>query len=169
MLKKLNFITNKCNIILILSFLSTPLFAQLAFENGPQSMDSLNSPYDENYLTVSYDGSQMVFTKLKHPDNRGGNRNLGGMWSTSSDDGWSSEEQLLFGDSTTLNIPFGIVGGNLVYGDVTPYFNTHNSRILVAPMDADSADGSINVPYFENKSEFFSGYITPMATCSCYQ
>ncbi len=161
MLKKLNFITNKCNIILALSLLSTPICAQLAFESGPQSMDSLNSPYDENYVALSYDGSQMVYTKLKYPGNRGGNLNPGSLWLATASDEWAGDVELTFADSASLSIPFGIVGGNLVFGEVTPYFNTHTSEILVAPLDADSAVADINIPYFDNKSEFFSGYITP--------
>ncbi|MEM9327251.1 MAG: OmpA family protein [Bacteroidota bacterium] len=135
--------------------------AQIAFDGPARSIDTLNSAFDENYLYIGYDGQRLIYTKLKHPANRGGSANPGSLWTATASENWEDARELPFSDTTSSSVPFGLVGENLIYGEVTPNFSTFDSKILAARVAGDTPDGEVSVPYFKNKSEFLSGYVSP--------
>ena len=161
MLKKAYFFVIKCNALSLILLSSTGLWAQLAFDGPSEPIDTLNSPFDENYLFINYDGTRVAYARLKSPDNRGGTKNPGSIWSASSASEWTDVQELAFPDSVACSVPMGMVRDNLIYGEVTKRYNTFTSRIFLAPVDDGGAPTEISVPYFSNKSEFLSGYMSP--------
>ena len=55
------------------------LMAQPDFEGEVESLDSLNSPYDERYLLAASENA-FYFSRVKNPVNPGGAENPGDIW-----------------------------------------------------------------------------------------
>lgn len=151
-LKKVNFISIKYNIFLWTMLMCPFLQAQIAFEGEPVSMSVLNSAADENFIFVNSDGSEIAFTRLKSPNNTGGISNPGNIWISVFDSVWSPP-RLVEGDSQKLQSPMGYSQG-LIYGEVTEKYNAYTSEVF------DSRGRTISIPYFQNKSQNISGFLS---------
>ena len=140
---------------------------QILRENlGP----NVNSPYDEQNPVLSPDGKTMYYTRVNHPNNKGGVVDKGDIWFTRLDlsGNWSVAQNL----GRPLNDKFinGIIGfspdGNFMYLR-NNYINDHKNPIQQGvSLSRKSSDGwsypeNVQIKYFMNKSEEQSMSISP--------
>ncbi len=136
--------------------LSILVFAQ-------NSLQTLNSPFDEQNAVLSPDGRTLYLTIANHPQNVGGKRDPGDIWiSTWSNGQWSSPTH----GGTVINDR----GYNGVAG-----FSTDGSQLFLLSHYAAKTQGisvaraagagwsrpeNITIPYFQNKSSMVGGYLS---------
>ncbi len=135
-----------------------------------QSYRISNSPYDELNPVISPDGRTMYFTIANHPQNIDGKKDPGDIWFANrvSDTEWSEPVHA----GPRLN--------NRLFNTIAGFSSDGREMILLGHYDATgnsprtqgisvskrsgeswSAPQNISIPYFQNKSSFVSGYITP--------
>jgi len=131
---------------------------------------NVNSPYDEQNPVLSPDGKTMYYTRVNHPNNKGGINDKGDIWFTRLDlsGNWTLAQNL----GRPLNDRFinGIIGfspdGKLMYLR-NNYINDHRNPIQQGvSVSRKSSDGwsypeNVKIKYFMNKSEEQSMSISP--------
>jgi OmpA-OmpF porin, OOP family len=155
-----------CIFSLFIFALGTP--AKAHTQTPPDN--DLNTGYDERNPVVTPDGKTLFLTIANHPQNLGGKRDPGDIWicSLGPDNQWS--------------LP--VHGGNLIndkaYNGVAGFSSDGSEMFLLTHYDPNgapartqgisvskrNADGwarpqNISIPYFQNKSNIISGYISP--------
>jgi outer membrane protein OmpA-like peptidoglycan-associated protein len=143
----------------VLSFcltLSILVFAQ-------NSLQTLNSPFDEQNAVLSPDGRTLYLTIANHPQNVGGKRDPGDIWiSTWTNGQWSPPTH----GGTVINDRGynGVAGFN---ADGSQLFLLSHYAAKTQGISVSRAAGSgwsrpenIKIPYFQNKSNMVSGYLS---------
>lgn len=154
-------------------FSITSLFFVLSLAAQPLNQPprvQLNSEYDELNPVITPDGKTIFFTIANHPENIGGKKDPGDIWfcTLTADNQWSEP---IHGGRQLNNSSFNGVAG--FSGDGAEMFLlTHydpagsparTQGISVSRRGASqwSAPENINIPYFQNKSNIISGYLSP--------
>ena len=149
----------------ILSFcltLSILVFAQ-------NSLQTLNSAFDEQNAALSPDGRTLYLTIANHPQNVGGKRDPGDIWISSwMGDHWSAP---VHGGSTVNDRSYNGVAGFTADGSQLFLLSHYGSRGDVAKtqgiaVSKNNGSGwtrpeNIKIPYFQNKSSIVGGYLSP--------
>ncbi len=149
----------------ILAFLPAMTMAQ----GSSKSIAPVNSVQDEQSPVISPDGKVLYLTIANHPQNVGGKKDPGDIWFS-----------LLLGTEWTKPIHAGNVLNDAGYNGVAGFTADGNTMFLLSHYDGGksqaktqgisitrkissgwSAPENINIPYFLNKSNILSGYITP--------
>jgi OmpA-OmpF porin, OOP family len=149
-----------------LFFLVHLLTAQPLNENP---FAALNSPYDEQHPVLSPDGKTIFFTIANHPGNTGGKKDPGDIWYCRLEENnqWSAP---VHGGSMLNNSGFNGVAGFsgdgrqmylLSHYDPTGHpARTQGISISVKNGSQWSRPENITIPYFQNKSNLISGFIS---------
>jgi outer membrane protein OmpA-like peptidoglycan-associated protein len=155
----------KVFITIFFSFFVQSLLAQL----NADSFKAVNSPYDELQPVLSADKTILFFTVANHPQNIGGKKDPGDIWYS-----------VLSGGRWSLPVHGGVSLNDRGYNAVAGTSFDGNQLFLLGHYDLTGAlaktqgiavsknDGTgwskpsnISIPYFQNKSSIFHGYITP--------
>ena len=136
--------------------LSILVFAQ-------NSLQTVNSPFDEQNAVLSPDGRTLYLTIANHPQNIGGKRDPGDIWiSTWVDGQWSAPTH---GGSVINDRGYNGVAG--FSGDGSQMFLLSHYAAKTQGISVARTTGSgwsrpenISIPYFQNKSNLVSGYLS---------
>lgn len=135
----------------------------------PNPFSRLNSPFDELNPVLSPDGKLMFFTVANHPSNIGGKRDPGDIWycTLEGNNEWS---QPVHGGNLLNNSAFNGVAGFSPDGSelylLSHYDNSGQpARTQGIAVSRRSGNGwskpeNISIPYYQNKSNIISGYLT---------
>lgn len=148
----------------VLSFcltLSILVFAQ-------NSLQTLNSSFDEQNAALSADGQTMYLTIANHPHNVGGKRDPGDIWVSSwMGDHWSAP---VHGGSVVNDRGYNGVAGLSPDGSQLFLLSHYGPRDGVAmtqgiAVSRNNGNGwsrpeNIKIPYFQNKSSIVGGYLS---------
>jgi OmpA-OmpF porin, OOP family len=128
----------------------------------------LISPYDEQNPMITPDGKTLFFTISNHPQNTGGVRDPGDIWfSTWTGSQWSAP---VHGGPLLNDRGYNGVAGFAANGQHMYLFGHYDAsgvaRTQGIAKSARTTEGwarpeNILIPYFQNKSSFHSGYVTP--------
>jgi OOP family OmpA-OmpF porin len=161
--------------VILLVALCSVLFVQ----GQPQiheSFERFNMNYDEQNPVLSPDGSMIVFTISNHPKNIGGAADPGDLWYmlwTGAE--WSEPKH---GGSVindrSYNSSIGFSADGITLYLLGHYSNTGATATTQGISTTTFIDGmwskpkNISIPYFQNRSNLQSGYITPDGTVFVY-
>lgn len=148
----------------ILSFcltLSILVFAQ-------NSLQTLNSAYDEQNAALSPDGRTLYLTIANHPGNVGGKRDPGDIWISSwMGDHWSAP---VHGGREVNDRGYNGVAGFTPDGSqlyLLSHYGTRDDIAKTQGISVSKNNGSgwsrpenIKIPYFQNKSSIVGGYLS---------
>ena len=139
------------------------LFAQeVAFVGTSEKLDSLNSVSDEGFLQLSQDFETLYFTRTKSPDNVAALNNPGGLWQSSfGQDIWYPPQVAAVEDPEVRSVVIGTDRNDRVlFAEVKQNFTTYETKLYTAAMDQPINQRSLDIPYFSNKSEMISGFLS---------
>lgn len=133
-------------------------------QENPIIIDSLESIYDDISPVLSADESTLYFTKKNHPENAGGERDMGDIWYSKKVNGkWNSAQRLRGPvNNTHFNAVIGITpDGNIMYV-VGNYKSPRKGGISYSRRIGDnwSEPQPVDIPYYKNKSEHLSGSLS---------
>ena len=131
--------------------------AQLVFEGGVVSLDSLNTTANESHLMTTTDDQKIYFTRSFYPLNTGGIDNPGDIYLTKKNKDWQRPIRLSNSDSDAIEIPVGMLSDDLVFAKIVEKFNQYTTRIYRQDPNGTSP---IIIPYFKNHGSHLSGYIS---------
>jgi len=143
----------------VLSFcltLSILVFAQ-------NSLQTLNSPYDEQNAVLSPDGRTLYLTIANHPQNVGGKRDPGDIWiSTWTNGQWSTPTHggTVINDRGYNGVAGFSTDGSQVYLLSHYAAKTQGISVSRAAGSGWSRPENITIPYFQNKSSMVGGYLS---------
>jgi OmpA-OmpF porin, OOP family len=137
---------------------------------------AVNSPLDERNPVITPDGKRIYFTIGNHPQNIGGKKDPGDIWYSD----WT-------GNTWSTPVHAGKSINDFAYNAVADLTEDGNSLILLSHYDQSSGraktqgisvaerEGSkwshpknINIPFFQNKSDFISGELSADGTVFIY-
>jgi outer membrane protein OmpA-like peptidoglycan-associated protein len=144
------------------------LFFSIGFlSNGqdkPSIIDSLESIYDDIAPVLSADENTLYFTKKNHPDNAGGERDLGDIWFSQKINGsWTAAKRLRGPvNNTDFNAVIGISPDDNIMYVVGNYINSRKGGVSFSRKIGDnwSEPKPIEIPYYKNKSDHLSGSLS---------
>lgn len=126
------------------------------------------SPYDEQNPVISPDGTMMFLTIANHPNNIDGKRDPGDIWiSFLKDNQWSAP---VHGGAAINDKAYNTVVGVSRAGDelylMGHYMRQGPVRSQGFSVSKHTASGwsfpeNVSIPYFQNKSNLQSGYVSP--------
>lgn len=147
--------------------ISTQLLSQqsvIEFYGEAQSISRLNSQYDENFLSLSPDGSQLIFTRRNHPGNVGDRHNPGDLWISVFDSSWSIPRSSINIHPSKLVTPLGFVndGQFFLYNTTTFDRGIFIGEIWISELSGEVLDNPkrLDIRSFVNLSEHQSGSIS---------
>ncbi len=148
----------------IFIFISFFLTIKGVSQDKPILIDSLESIYDDIAPIITPDGNNLYFTKKNHPDNKGGEKDLGDIWSAELENGvWKSAKRLKGPiNNTNFNAVIGITpDGNIMYV-VGNYKSPRKGGVSFSRKIGEnwSEPQPIDIPYFKNKSDHLSGSLS---------
>ncbi len=122
---------------------------------------SINSQADEKNPILTPDGQTLYFVRQYHPENEGGSRDLGDIWSSQkqADGSWSEpvNERSLNNDYFNSVVGFA-EGGNKVY--LNGHYLANNKKPITQGISVAKREGNkwsqpqaLKIPYFYTKSE----------------
>lgn len=136
--------------------LSILVFAQ-------NSLQTVNSPFDEQNAVLSPDGRTLYLTIANHPQNIGGKRDPGDIWiSTWVDGQWSAPTH---GGSVINDRGYNGVAGFSADGSQMFLLSHYGAKTQGISVSRKSGSGwsrpeNISIPYFQNKSNVVGGYLS---------
>lgn len=133
-----------------------------------QSLQTINSEYDEQSPVLSPDGKLLFFTVCNHPLNIGGKRDPGDIWFSELINGqWSVPQQagaLLNDRAYNAVAGFSADGSQLFllnhYGPAGTVAATQGISVSRKVGSGWSRPENITIPYFQNKSSLQSGSVS---------
>ncbi len=151
------------NIFLVI-FSTNFLAAQAIKQSSPFIIDSLESVYDDISPVMHPDGNMLFFTKVQHPDNSGGIKDLGDIWvSEKNSDAWEKPIRLKGPvNNRQFNSVIGFTSDGMIMYVTGNYENYIKGGISYSRKIGDgwSEPQPIDIPYFKNKSEHISGSLS---------
>jgi OmpA-OmpF porin, OOP family len=133
-------------------------------------LSKTNTPYDELNPVISPDGKTLFVTIANHPQNLGGKKDPGDIWFCNLTDAndWSEP---IHGGSLINDRAFNSIAGfssdgseMILLGHYDPAGNAAKSQgISISRRNGSlwTRPQNVNIPYYQNRSSFASGYITP--------
>lgn len=136
----------------------------LQFFGQPESLNRVNSQYDENFISIHPSNEALVVTRRNYPGNIGDRHNPGDIWVSQFDSVWLSPSSINV-DPSKLVTPIGYVN----QGDLFIYSTTIFDRGVFRGdlWVADYENGmlkdhkKLEIENFNNLSEHQSGSISP--------
>jgi OmpA-OmpF porin, OOP family len=134
------------------------------------SLDNTRTPYDERNPVISPDGKTLYMTIANHPENLGGKKDPGDIWYCTLDasNDWSEPVHAgsMINDRSFNSVAgFSADGSEMILmGHYDPAGNIARSQGISVSRKSGALwarPQNISIPYFQNKSSFASGYITP--------
>ncbi len=127
----------------------------------------VNSIYDEQNPVLSPDGRILYFTRSRHPENVGGERDLGDIWYSNlmPDGSFSEPVNARALNNSNWNGVLGFIGGSDVIYLINHYskegdlVKTQGIARSIKTTSGWSLPENINVPYFKNTSQWHGGSI----------
>lgn len=129
------------------------LMAQPDFEGEVESLDSLNSPYDERYLLAASENA-FYFSRVKNPVNPGGAENPGDIWLVQNQE---PIKRVNFSTSQSLNVPIALAGSQFLFAEVEERFASFTTRFFFM---AGQEKKEMTIPYFSNRGAEVSGHLS---------
>ncbi|MEP0367089.1 MAG: OmpA family protein [Cyclobacteriaceae bacterium] len=139
------------------------LSGQVKFYSNPEPVLNLNSPDAENYIYLSADGGQLIYTKENSASNAGGKSNPADLWFADVFDKYAvdSIKSLTFHDPGVFSAPIGITqdGLYLLFSETKEAFNSYSSEVKV--MNIKTREKSeVEVPYLRNIGPIQTGFLS---------
>ena len=153
---------------ILFSFLFTAVlgvsFGQIEFFGEVQSITRLNSPYDENFLSLHPSGNEIVFTRRSHPGNVGDRHNPGDLWLSVRDSLWSLPKSSVNVHPTKFVTPIGYVnsGAYFLYNTTTFDRGIFKGEVWISTIEEGVLKNpqKIDIDHFSNLSEHQTGCIS---------
>lgn len=148
-----------------------PILLSFSFTVLSQSSDEfklVNSVYDEQNPVISPDGKTLYFTRANHPQNAGGEIDLGDIWYSNKmpDGAWSTPLNAKSLNNKGWNGVLGFADGSdiiYLYGHYTARGELAGSQGLSRSIKTTSdwsTPENYAIPYFKNSSKINGGFIT---------
>jgi OmpA-OmpF porin, OOP family len=163
------FVTQGVPHMRFLGFICCLIFSPVLWAQSIQeTLQAVNSVFDEQDPVVSPDGQTLFFTIGNHPANVGGKKDPGDIWFARKEgSGWSAPVHA----GTSLNDrTYNAVAGFSPDGSqlfLHGHYGTDNAPAKTQGISVSSGDGSswthpenISIPYFLNKSAILSGALS---------
>lgn len=158
----------KINFILLILLLSIQ-FHSTGQVISQQTLQTINSEFDEQSPVLSPDGRMLFFTVCNHPLNIGGKRDPGDIWfSELKGDQWTAPQQAgaLLNDRAYNAVAGLSADGSQIfllnhYGPAGTVASTQGISVSRRVGGGWSRPENITIPYFQNKSSLQSGSISP--------
>ena len=141
-----------------------------------ESFERFNMAYDEQNPVLSPDGSMLLFTMSKHPQNIGGMSDPGDIWFMLWDGAsWTEPKHAgpAINDRTYNSVLGFLSDGNTVY--LLGHYTGNGSTASTQGISITSFNNgvwtkpkNVSIPYFQNRSNLQSGYITPDGSVLIY-
>ena len=130
------------------------------FEHENELLHGLNSPFEENFVTIRPDGKELSFSRSNHPYNQGGKYDDGDIWvSTLSDSVWSvaTNWHQVNNEHYTAPIGWSSDGKTFIYSNIKTKGGTLETELWAI---AGNNVQKLDVKYFKNKSPHQSGCLS---------
>lgn len=154
----------RVGIFLVTFFLLQSLSAQIEFFEDAVPVKSLNSPYDENFLSLHPDGSILVITRRNHPGNIGESYNPADLWLSEFDSIWQSPENIINVHPDKSVTPLGFINGGeyFVYNTTQQKMANNEGNLWISEFSSKGLSNTkkLQIPYFSNKSKHQAGSIS---------
>jgi OOP family OmpA-OmpF porin len=155
-------------VCLTLVFCSTLFYATgqevLQYFSAVESLDSLNTSFDEGSFSIHPDGQSILYTVKLHPENVGGKFNPGDLWNAGIDQEFTKGAPTANIDPGKLITPLGFVNqGELILFSATAFDRgVYEGEVLLGDYEEGSITNprKLDIPYFNNISEHQSGSIS---------
>lgn len=126
-----------------------------------ETLESINSTYDEGPFTLHPDGETIIFTVRIHPENIGGKFNPGDLWIAQNGQKGSPTINM---DPTKMVTPLGFVNQGSLFLYSTTVFDrgAYVGEVLLGDFQNGriSNPRKLSIPYFNNISEHQTGSIS---------
>ncbi|MFY0601445.1 MAG: OmpA family protein [Cyclobacteriaceae bacterium] len=139
------------------------LSAQMKFYSNPEPVLGLNSQDSEDYLYLSSNGSEIIYSKLKSSANVGGNTNPADIWFGDISDKPLIDSILVesFGNADYFSSPIGYTPDKRFFLYNRTLFSQGIYEGAVMAFDVKNQKHSeVKVPYFKNKAQAQTGFIS---------
>lgn len=130
------------------------------FEHENELLHGLNSPFDENFITIRPDGKEMAYSRSNHPYNQGGKFDDGDIWVSSQIDSvWSvaTNWHQVNNEHYTAPIGWSSDGQTFIYSNIRTKGGTLETELWAA---VGNSRQKLDVKYFKNKSPHQSGCLS---------
>lgn len=136
----------------------------LEYFSDIESLDSLNTSYNEGPFSIHPNGQSILYTVLLHPQNVGGNFNPGDLWSAGIGQEFTKGTPSANVDPDRLITPLGFVNqGKMVLFNTTVFDRgVYEGKVLLGDYEQGVITNprKLDIPYFNNISEHQSGSIS---------
>ncbi len=147
----------KSSIIILFLVLSINVIAQVSFEGNGETVDSLNTPNGQNYLTIDPSKKLIAFTEEKggipisdSPIFNEQSRPIGlNSWNVFTFQDWLGQKG--------MTSPIGFTSEGLYYNEVTFDKGMYYGKVKVS---SDGVIRDVDIPFLKNKSPIQSGCIS---------
>ncbi|MFT4834147.1 MAG: OOP family OmpA-OmpF porin [Marinoscillum sp.] len=141
------------------SFLFLTTRAQVNFFGESESIKALNSPSDENYIFFDFHNSEIYFSRVKHPNNEAGVKDMGDIWSSKMDTAWSKPKNLKL-NNKHFTAPAGTTpdGSYFLFHEVVFSKGMYTGSVKALTQNEKVID--VEIPYFRNKSPLQTGNLS---------
>lgn len=160
--KSLNIhIFNRLCGVMLLFLWSAPSIAQIHFQGAPETLAGPNSRRGEQYLSLSRDGNVLFFTGEKYPENKGGMRDGGDVWTSRYDSVWQKPEQMPFNDAHFAS-PLGWTADEryFLYNKVWFEKGLYYGGVFAWDKQRPRKEIAVDIPFFKNKSPLQTGSLS---------
>lgn len=153
-----------CFVMLVLWVLIIPkVVAQVTFYSNPEPVHGLNSADAENYLYLSEDGSELIFTREKSVANVGGKGNPGDLWFAilAHQSLIDSAKVKTFNKTSVFNSPLGYSPDErfFLYNEVMLRQGAYEGKIMAHSISSGN-NSNVDIPYFQSASPLQTGYLS---------
>ncbi len=151
--------------LFLLFFLSLSVFSvlgQITFYGSPEVLDSVNSQFSEQHLSISPDGSTLFFSRENHPLNVGGRKDEGDIWmSNFTGLEWTKPENITSINHQGFTSPIGFTrnGQFFLYNKVRFEKGIYVGEIWASDRSFENAV-KLDIPAFRNFSPMQSGCLS---------
>jgi len=129
------------------------------FEGESKLVNSLNSPFGEEFMALHPSGKEIAFTRLSHPHNQGGSTDAGDIWKSQLDSMWKLPSNWHEVNTEHFSSPIGYSsdGTAFVYNKVNTNGGVLSTELWVI---LQGQTQKLKIKYFNNKSSHQSGCLS---------
>lgn len=148
---------------LIFSLSFTVSQSQVKFYSNPEPVLELNTPSAEDYLYLSADGNELVYTTKISKANKGGQSNPGDIW-FGNIIARPQIDTLLTSGFNKRDIFYSPIGydqdrTHFLFNETKFSQGLHSSRVMTYDMDT-RIKSELSIPYLQNSAEYPTGFIS---------
>lgn len=142
---------------------SADLKAQVKFYSNPEPVPELNSSDAEDYLFLSSDGGEIIYTKKLSKTNVGGTQNPGDIWFGDIHEKPKVDTlfTLAINDRELFYSPIGYTSDkqHFIFNETLLSQGVYSGRVMSYNLRSKEKI-QVEIPYFRNKAQFQTGFIS---------